>query len=806
MMEKEEKEILEGLNPAQEAAVRNTEGPTLIIAGAGSGKTRVLTCRIAWLLAHGVKPWEILALTFTNKAAGEMKSRIAELVGEQRAQRIWMGTFHSIFVRFLRHYADKLGYPSAFTIYDQSDSRNVIKQCIKELQLDDKTYKPAGVQNRISLAKNNLYTAAAYRRSDQMLAEDRASKRGNLCNIFSKYEEKCKASGAMDFDDLLLNMNILLHSFPEVCAEIANRFKYILVDEYQDTNYAQYLIIRRLAANHHNLSVVGDDSQSIYSFRGARIENILKFQEDYHDAKLFRLEQNYRSTQTIVNAANSLIAHNKNRIPKECFSQAASGEKIHLIKAFTEQEEAYLVASSIIDRIHSDKVPYSSFAILYRTNAQSRAFEENFRRKNLPYRIYGSRSFFDRMEVKDLLAYFRLTVNPKDDEAFRRVVNNPPRGIGATSLEKLASLASKKSCSLFEAASTSAEELASIGLKDSAGNRFHAFTDLLTPFIASAATEDAFSLASKIEHAMGYIRFIREDDKMTRGEIEERLKNIEELFNSIQEFVEEWSEKHRELADEDEGTSHEIITLSQYLENISLMSEVEKDDAVEGEDTGNKITLMTIHSSKGLEFPYVYVVGMEDGLFPNTTNCTIAEIEEERRLFYVAITRAQKVATLSFARSRLQWGQTQVHEKSPFLKEIDSKWLDGSLGDEESPLDWGDKSPFGSWGSSQPRYASQNSWQRSYPQARPQPQRPATPQPTVHAAFSRPTRTPSANFQADAIADLRPGQRVEHDRFGFGEILRFEDNGPQMKAIVRFDDSGEKTLLLKFAKLRIVHS
>ena len=796
-MQNEEKSILEGLNPAQAEAVRQTEGPTLIIAGAGSGKTRVLTCRIAWLLAHGVKPWEVLALTFTNKAAGEMKNRIAEMVGENRARRIWMGTFHSIFVRFLRQYADKLGYPSAFTIYDQADSRNVIKQCIKELQLDDKIYKPAGVQNRISLVKNNLYTADAYRRSDEFLAEDRSTKRGRLCDIYTRYAEKCKTSGAMDFDDILLNMNILLRYFPDACSEIAGRFKYILVDEYQDTNYAQYLIIKRLAANHHNLCVVGDDSQSIYSFRGARIENILKFREDYRDAKLFRLEQNYRSTQTIVGAANSLIAHNTNRIPKECFSQAANGEKIHLIKAFTEQEEAYLVASSIVERIYTDKAPYSSFAILYRTNAQSRAFEENFRRKNLPYRIYGAHSFFDRMEVKDILAYLRLAVNPRDDEAFRRIINTPSRGIGAASMERLALLAAQKLCSLFEAASAPAEELADVGLKDAAGSRFRAFAEMFAPFIAAATTEDAFTLASKIEHTIGYSRYIREDDKITKGEAEERLNNIEELFNSIQEFVEETAERRREMADDVEGEGLEIVTLSQYLESVSLMSEVEKDDVAEGEETGNKITLMTIHSAKGLEFPYVYVVGMEEGLFPSDSlNSTASEIEEERRLFYVAITRAEKVATLSFARSRMQWGQTQVHSKSRFLKEIDSRWLDSALEDDESPL---------GWGNSQPRYAPQNFWQRSSrPQFQSQPAKPAAPQPVARPTFSRPTRTPSLDFKADAIADLRPGQRVEHDRFGFGEILRFEDQGPQMKAIVKFDESGEKTLLLKFAKLRIV--
>lgn len=778
MMEKEEKDILEGLNPAQEAAVRNTEGPTLIIAGAGSGKTRVLTCRIAWLLAHGVKPGEVMALTFTKKAAGEMKSRIAELVGERKARWICMGTFHSVFVRFLREFADRLGYPQQFTIWDQSDSKSAIKQCIKEMQLDEKFYKPGPVQSRISLAKNNLCTVAGYRKDPQLMEEDRARKQFQFADLYARYSEKCKQAGAMDFDDILLNMNILLKHHPDVREIIAARFRYILVDEYQDTNFAQYLIVRRLAEAHKNICVVGDDSQSIYSFRGARIENIFRFRKDYPEAQLFRLEQNYRSTQNIVNAANSVIAHNSNRIPKECFSKAETGAKVQLIKAFTEQEEAYLTASSIVDRVFTDKASYSSFVILYRTNAQSRAFEENLRRKNLPYRIYGGHSFYDRAEVKDMLAYFRLAVNPLDDEAFRRVINNPPRGIGDTSMERLALLSANKKCSLFEAASSSPDEFATVGLREATVAKFHAFTAMLAPFIEQSRTEEAFTLAARIGDACGYVMAVRLD-KSPEGQT--RAENVEELFNSVKEYSEEEAEMRRELADDVPGEGREVVTLGDFLENISLLSEGEKDELVEGDDNDNKITLMTIHAAKGLEFPYVYITGMEEGLFPSDSlNVTAAEIEEERRLFYVALTRTEKVATISYAKSRMQWGHTDTHTVSRFVKEIDRRYLEGT--------------------------PDSDSWQRSYPQARPQPQRPATPQPTVHAAFSRPTRTPSANFQADAIADLRPGQRVEHDRFGFGEILRFEDNGPQMKAIVRFDDSGEKTLLLKFAKLRIVHS
>ncbi|MBQ6437307.1 MAG: UvrD-helicase domain-containing protein [Bacteroidales bacterium] len=794
-MQKEEKEILEGLNPAQEDAVRNTEGPALIIAGAGSGKTRVLTCRIAWLLAHGVKPNEVMALTFTKKAAGEMKSRIAELVGERKARWICMGTFHSVFVRFLREFADRLGYPGQFTIYDQSDSKSAIKLCIKELQLDEKTYKPGFLQSRISLAKNNLYTVAGYRNDAQLMEEDRAARRGRTIDVYARYAEKCKQAGAMDFDDILLNMNILLKNHPDAREAIAARFRYILVDEYQDTNFAQYLIIKRLAEAHKNICVVGDDSQSIYSFRGARIENILRFRKDYPEARLFRLEQNYRSTQNIVNAANSVIAHNTNRIPKECFSKAENGEKVQLIKAFTEQEEAYLTASSIVERIYRDKAPYSSFAILYRTNAQSRAFEENLRRKNLPYRIYGGHSFYDRAEVKDMLAYFRLVVNPQDDEAFRRVINVPARGIGDTSMERLSLLAGNKKCSLFEAASATPDEMATAGLREATAAKFRAFAGMLAPFISQSRAEEAFTLAARIGDACGYVMAVR-TDKTPEGQA--RAENVEELFNSIKEYSEEEAEMRRELADDVQGEGMEIVTLSDFLENIALLSEVEKDDLVDGEENTNKITLMTIHAAKGLEFPYVYVAGMEEGLFPSDSlNNTAAEIEEERRLFYVALTRAEKVATVSYAKSRMQWGHTDTHTVSRFVKEIDRRYLEGTPDSEDSP--------FGNWGSSQPRYTAQNSWQRpSRPQYQSQPQRPAAPQPVARPAFTRPTRLPSANFQADAIADLRPGQRVEHDRFGYGEILRFEDNGPQMKAIVRFDEGGDKTLLLKFAKLRIV--
>ena len=808
-MNNEETRILAGLNSAQSEAVQQTEGPTLIIAGAGSGKTRVLTCRIAWLLAHGVKPNEVMALTFTKKAAGEMKSRIAELVGERKARWICMGTFHSVFVRFLREYADRLGYPPQFTIWDQSDSKSAIRLSIKDLQLDEKNYKPGFVQSRISLAKNNLYTVTGYRNSAQWMEEDTARRQFRLVDIYSRYKERCMQAGAMDFDDILLNMNILLKRYPDALETIASRFKYILVDEYQDTNYAQYLIIKQLANKHKNICVVGDDSQSIYSFRGARIENILRFQNEYKNqgVRLIRLEQNYRSTQTIVNAANSLIAHNSNRIPKECFSKAENGDKIQLIKAFNEQEEAFLVTSSIIDRINQDKSPYGSFAILYRTNAQSRAFEENLRRKNLPYRIYGGYTFFERAEVKDAISYFRLAVNPKDDEAFRRVINNPPRGIGDTSMERLTLLAVNKKCSLFEAAAFSLEELAAVGIREATAAKFRAFEDMMAPFISQSQTEEAFSLASRIGNACGYLALIRSDQSF---EGIERAKNIEELFNSIKAYSEEEEENRRELAEDAPNKDIAVVTLSDYLENIALLSDGEKGDLMDPSEIDNKISLMTVHAAKGLEFPYVYITGVEENLFPCQTLTTReSEIEEERRLFYVALTRAEKIATISFAKNRMQWGQTDEHPVSRFVKDIDQRYLSSPVNDDyfiDSRFDrstsWGNRSGYGGW---QRPYGGNRNPAQTVSRPTQTVQRPAPqPQPTVRPSFSRPVRTPSADFRADAIADLRPGQRVEHDRFGFGEILRFEDDGPQMKAIVRFDEGGDKTLLLKFAKLRIV--
>lgn len=800
-MNKTKSELLEGLNEAQRAAVECIEGPSLIVAGAGSGKTRVLTCRIAYLLEQGAKPWEILALTFTKKAAGEMKERVASLVGDDRARRIWMGTFHSVFIRFLKEYSEILGYPRQFTIYDQTESRSVIKQCIKELNLDDKRYKPNSVQSRISLAKNNLRTHTGYRADPAMMAEDRDARLERLCDIYSLYAQKCKTAGAMDFDDILLNTNILLRDNAEALATISGRFRYILVDEYQDTNYAQYLILKKLAEPHRNIAVVGDDSQSIYAFRGARVENILRFQKDYPGASLFRLEQNYRSTQNIVNAANSLIAKNENRIRKECFSKSEVGEKVRVIRAFTEQEEASLIAGSIASRIYSDRAQYGGFAILYRTNAQSRAFEESLRRKNIPYRIYGGHSFFDRTEVRDMVAYFKLIVNPKDDEAFRRVVNVPPRGIGDTTLERLSNAASENSVSLSEAISLPAEKLAEYGLKDAAMHKLGDFMKMISSLAAESATEDAFSLASKIDLAVAYVHYLRND---TTPEGMSRVENVEELFNNIKSYCEEEAER-RTQESEDEGFEIGIVTLGDYLENISLLSEVEKDDEQDADpDNRNKVTLMTVHAAKGLEFPYVYIAGMEENLFPSENSAgSLAGIEEERRLFYVALTRAERVVTVSWAQNRMRWGKTESNSVSRFVREIDRRYLEGSL-------DEGAGAGFASsWGASpsRPVFQRKPEFRPEPHRSQPDPHRSQSPSASPRPApvFSAPLRhTPSPDFKPDAVSDLREGQRVEHDRFGFGTIMSFDGAGPDLKAVVEFEECGRKTLLLKFAKLKII--
>lgn len=779
-MGKEEDIIFEGLNSAQHEAVSQTEGASLIIAGAGSGKTKVLTCRIANAIDRGCTPSRILALTFTKKAASEMKGRISALVGEKNARWIWMGTFHSIFIRFLRNYSQLIGYPEQFTIYDQSDSKSAIRQCIKELNLDEKIYRPNEIQSRISFAKNNLITCAAYRNNSEIVAQDHASRKGMICDIYDLYTKKCKTAGAMDFDDILLNTNILLRDFKDALNELQDRFNYIFVDEYQDTNYAQYLILKKMAAKHRNICVVGDDSQSIYGFRGARVENILNFQKDYPEAVIFRLEQNYRSTQTIVNAANSLICKNENRLKKECFSKADKGEMIDVINAYTEQEEGYQIANSISDRIYKDKASYDCFAILYRTNAQSRAIEEALRKKNLPYKIYAGFSFYDRAEVKDMLAYFRLAINPKDDEAFRRAINSPARGIGDTSLSRLSRIARENGLSLHDAIFLDEAKLSEGGLKAAAINRILAFAKMTEEFNQKINDTDAYTLAMQIGSASGLPASFKNENTT---EAEAKISNIEELFNSIKDFCENEEEMRRldaETGSAENNNTEEmdiLVTLPEYVENLTLLSEVEKEDEND-KDANNKITLMTIHASKGLEFPYVYITGMEENLFPSSSmNILPKDIEEERRLFYVAMTRAKKKITLSFAKNRMKWGNHESHQVSRFVKEIDRQYLNGNI-DESVPDIITNEGLSGHtfYRSTGPKYINNNSI-------------------SVHK--------PSPDFKADPVADLKEGQKVEHDRFGYGVIISIDGEGANKKAIINFENSEKKTLLLKFAKLRI---
>ena len=821
-MEQLDKQIFDGLNPAQYQAVSDIEGPQLIIAGAGSGKTRVLTCRIANILDKGYSPDTILALTFTNKAAREMKERIASMIGSYKARRLYMGTFHSIFIRFLRDEAELLGFPKTFSIYDTTDSRNVIKACIKELQLDDKMYKPNEVHSRISMAKNNLVTAEAYSKNGTLIQNDSTARKPRLWEIYREYAKKCRQAGAMDFDDILLYTNILFRDFPDALERIKARFNFIMVDEYQDTNYAQYLIIKKLASGHQNISVVGDDAQSIYSFRGARIENILNFRKDYPQAKEYRLEQNYRSTQTIVNAANSLIEKNKMQLKKNCFSQGAEGDLIELINAYNDQDEGFLVASSIMDQIRKSGEPYSSFAILYRTNAQSRVIEEALRKRNMPYKIYAGHSFYERAEVKDMLAYLRLVSNCKDDESFRRIVNFPARGIGDTSLGRLKEAAAAKNISLFEAVkSVNLEEFA---LRPATITKMKHFVNSIEEFHGKMGKIDADELAAEINVRFGILDFMKQDTSL---EGQGRVENVEELFNSIKEFVDNKGDEYAQMDEE-----IPIISLEMYLENVSLISDLDTKDE---EEDKNKIALMTVHSSKGLEFPYVYILGMEENLFPSGQMGAVSEqdIEEERRLFYVAMTRAEKGVKLSFAQQRNKWGTTVSNAPSRFLKEIDKKYILNPLVNWEEELKtkpsdnehgfggrYGSHSARGGYssggaGGGQPMRGMSGSGHRSgsTPIARSAVSGTGT-SGTITGAVRQPglqppgfvpkNKTVARDFTPDSPMLVAVGQTIEHERFGIGKVIALEGDDASRKATVDFTEWGKKVLLLKFAKLRIV--
>ena len=785
-MEQEKSTILEGLNSEQRNAVTCVDGPVLIVAGAGSGKTRVLTSRIAYILENGADPERILALTFTKKAASEMKERIAIMVGERKARKLKMGTFHSVFIRFLREYSESLGYPSGFTIYDTGDSISAIKTCLKELQLDDKIYKPKTVLSRISMAKNNLVTAAAYSRNQMAIQNDTAVKRPKIYEIYRLYDAKCRQAGVMDFDDILLNMNVLLKDNPEALEDLSSRFDYIMVDEYQDTNFAQYLILKKLAVKHRNICVVGDDSQSIYAFRGAKIENILNFRKDYPDNRTFRLEQNYRSTKVIVDAANSLISRNSARIPKKCYSMGDEGEKIRLIQAYSEGEEALLIVSSIIARMQAEHAQYNDFAILYRTNSQSRALEEALRKRNLPYMIYSGNSFFDRAEVKDMMAYLKLVVNPNDDESFKRIVNRPARGIGDTSLAAIMAASHNHGVSLMKAAF--AEDLETYGLKAAAIKKIRDFCKMIMELTVKSASADAYSVATAAALDSGLYAFFKSDNSI---EGQSRAANIDELLNSIKGYIEERNNDYFEemQAEGNVGEGVELteedfppVSLADYLENISLLSAV---DMESGEDATNRIALMTVHSSKGLEFPYVYVAGMEENLFPSGGGlASESDIEEERRLFYVAVTRAEKAVSLSFATTRMRNGKSESNEPSRFIREIDRQYISNPLpvGRAESvststPAFWGKKT-----------HSSGNSG--------------VTPFRRPHTAA--PVRVPDSEFVPTPVLQLSAGQRVEHNRFGYGKILEITGSPADLKAKIVFDDFGEKILLLKYAKIRAV--
>ena len=784
--------ILDGLNEEQRKAVSCTEGPVLIVAGAGSGKTRVLTSRIAYILSGGTDPSRVLALTFTKKAAGEMKERIAGIVGSRPARKLVMGTFHAVFVRFLREYAGFLGYPDNFTIYDTSDSQSAVKACVKELGLDDKIYKPKEVLSRISSAKNNLITVSAYRDNRDLMMADVRSKKPRLCDLYELYQKKLKQNGVMDFDDILLNMNFLLKDNKEALMSIADRFSYIMVDEYQDTNRSQYIILRRLSQFHHNICVVGDDSQSIYAFRGAKIENILNFKRDYPECKVFRLELNYRSTKTIVDAANSLIAHNDGRIPKVCYSQGEQGDKIRLLRSWSESGEAESIVSDIISRMRSCHAQYQDFAILYRTNSQSRAIEEQLRRRNIPYMIYSGNSFFDRAEIKDMMAYFKLCVNPYDDESFKRVVNKPARGIGATTLQSLEQLARERGTSLFK-----------VGFEVP---KVKTFCEMVERLAVLVKTTDAFELARRIADDSGLYAFLKADSSI---EGQSRLANVDELINSVAVFVEERQEEAEESG---ENLSGVVFTLDDFLENVSLLSNV---DVSEDEDTNNKVSLMTVHSSKGLEYPYVYIAGLEENLFPSLSLLSSKQdIEEERRLCYVAVTRAQKAVTLSFSSSRMRNGKHESNSPSRFIKEIDPVFIENPLSSDE--LDAVDDSP--AWDDFRGRSQTQSRFRSNYGRSGPARSVSTSPRPMAvgrGGASSAPVRTtpvrtapagtrPHADldFEGVPMTQLKVGERVEHNRFGAGTILTLSGTAPDMKAQIRFDEYGEKLLLLKYAKLR----
>ena len=786
-----EKEILQHLNNAQREAVLYTEGPQLVIAGAGSGKTRVLTYKVAHLLNQGYEPWRILALTFTIKAANEMKERIATLVGSEVASRLWMGTFHSIFSRILHANAELLNFRRDFTIYDTADSRSLLKTIIKEMQLDDKIYKPATVQSIISNAKNALITPGAYAANAELMEMDRKQKRPLISNIYRAYWERCFRAGAMDFDDLLLYTNILFRDFPEVADKYAQLFRYVLVDEYQDTNFSQHLIVSRLCKQHRHLCVVGDDAQSIYSFRGANIGNILNLRNEYPDLRIDKLEQNYRSTQNIVDAANSLICKNKEQIPKRVFSEKERGSKVTLLSAYSDYEEGYLVANRIKEMHLLNSHPYNDFAILYRTNAQSRVLEEALRKRNMPYRIYGGLSFYQRKEIKDAVAYFRLTINHDDEEAMKRVINYPARGIGETTLNKILSCAHSQGVGVWSVLS----DPLSYNLSINAGTRakLTGFCELIEGFHAMMDTMPITELVDAIIRRSGIVADIYSSDT---PENVSRQENIQELINGVHDFL----SQHQEQGDEN-------VSLADFLAEISLITDQDKsDDADE-----DKVTLMTIHSAKGLEFRNVLITGLEEELFPSAMSLdNPQQIEEERRLLYVAITRAEEHCTLTYAQTRFRNGKTATCRPSRFIKDLDPKYVDMPYENDRhaeqslSGRSW--TKPFGDFGSPSASYTPARSSSTTAFKA-PEP-RPHLKPISGSKRLAGDTVASPAQLQHQSITTaagtLKAGARIRHDRFGLGTIEVIEGVGDNCKLSVSFDNVGRKQLLLKFAKFTIV--
>ncbi len=763
-------DLLNDLNEPQREAVTTIEGPVMVIAGAGSGKTRALTYRVAYMIQEGVDPFSIMALTFTNKAAREMKERIMQLVNASDARNVWMGTFHSIFARILRIEAEKIGFTANFSIYDTDDSKALITQILKDLNLDTKVYPAKQVLSRISAAKSSLYSPEDYANDPEIQETDRKSNKPLIAQLFKLYNERLHRANAMDFDDILYFTNILLRDNPDVLYKYQNHFKFILVDEYQDTNYAQYLIVKRIAALFENICVVGDDAQSIYAFRGANIQNILNFKNDYPDYKLIRLEQNYRSTQNIVNASNAVIAHNKDQIKKKVWSDKEKGELIGLIHANSDTEEGTLVANSIFGYKMSRQLANKDFAILYRTNAQSRSMEEALRKQNIPYKIYGGLSFYDRKEIKDLLAYFRVVINPEDEQALLRIINYPVRGIGKTSIERLMVLAEEQRRSIW---SCIANDVFPQDFNMGTINKIRDFVVMMKSFQSLQAKMNAFELAKHITNAIGLIKVLKEDDT---PEGISRVENVEELLNAIMEFSDR-------QVDETTGETARV-DLVQFMEDVALLtdSEMKKDDPNE-----DYVSLMTIHSAKGLEFPYVYVVGMEENLFPGILSLsTREELEEERRLFYVAITRAMTKLTLSYAEMRYRYGNLTLSERSRFVDEIDANLIEQTQKASFRGSSMSGGRPFGRRIHEPEQHGFRNI--TNTPSSRPAYGQPAVPQ----------------NIEPSNPDLLQEGMRVMHAKFGAGTVLSIDGAGANKKASVNFDHAGVKMLMLKFAKLAIL--